>query len=576
LELLAGIVDSDGWKKDNQFYITTIYEHFAYEIKELADSLGYRTNVEKYTQFVKCIGRDYENYLVTIGGLLDEVPVLIPRKKVIFNHKGSCYYKPQSFDGYDISVISGLKIEDAGIGEYFGFEIDGDNRFLLADNTVVHNSKSHTLSFASIIWDMYRYERQTELIIPPKDIVLCKESMLITNEFKLAKKLLKKIKSEVEGNEILNEKLYPGRFAEGWSKESLTCKNGAELTLSSFHSSNRGPHPGRITVDDFLDRSALYSKEARERFREAFMAEVTNMLVPNGRLRVIGTPFSTEDLYHDLKKESSWAVFEYPALFPDGSVLWPDRYDFEALMEKRKLFGNLIFSREFLVRPISDSVSIFPYSILENAFIGMEKFRLVQNRQSYPTKFKKVCIGCDFALSGSANADYSVFSVVGIDANEHIHLIHVTRLRGASHNEQIARIQGLNSNFSPNVIVFETNGFQKVMFQLAKQAGMRNVMEFNTTGFKKKDAYEGIPSLAVMFERAEIKFPRGDEYSIETTNMVAGELNSMVFDEDTGKLEAASGKDDCVLSLFFAIRGLKQVNTGFRISMLDTSAMLYD
>jgi len=436
------------------------------------------------------------------------------------------------------------------------------------------HSKSFTLSFASIIWDMYRYEKRTELIEPPKDIINCRESMLITNEFKLAKKLLKKIKSEIESNDILHEKLYPGRFAEGWSKESLTCKNGAELTLSSFHSSNRGPHPGRITVDDFLDRSALYSKDARDRFLEAFMAEVMNMIIPSGRVRVIGTPFHLEDLYHVLKKDDDWQAFEYPALFPDGSVLWPDRYDFDALMGKRKTFGNLIFSREFLVRPISDTISIFPYSILEVAFIGMDKMRLVNNRQSYSTKFKKVVIGCDFALSATAAADYSVFAVMGIDHTDCIHLLHITRLHGASHNEQILRIQRLNSDFNPNIIVFETNGFQKIMLDLAKEAGMRNVMPFNTTGFKKKDAYSGVPSLAVMFERGEIKFPRGDEYSIETTNYICSEFNSMVFDEDSGKLEAASGKDDAVMAIFFAVLGMKTVNTGFRISILDTSVMM--
>ena len=430
------------------------------------------------------------------------------------------------------------------------------------------HSKSYSFSFAYILWRLYRYTKPTSLITPPDDIKFYKEGMLITNEFKLAKKLLKKVKQEIEGNDALKEALYPERNSSGWANESLTCKNGSEITLSSFRTSNRGPHPGWIVVDDFLDKSAIYSKEQREKFIEVFNAEIMNMILPQGQVLVVGTPFHEKDLYANLKEAKNWRVFEYPAIFPDGSLLWENRYNFQALTDKRLTLGSMIFSREILVRPISDSVSIFPWSILEKSFVGMDKYTLVDNIISHPIKFKKVAAGVDLALSGNIGSDYTVIIVVGLDELNRIWLLHVTRLNGAGYNEQIATLQRINYNFNPSVILMETNGFQKVMSQIGKDSGINNIIDFNTTGNNKKDAYEGLPSLAVLFERCEFMFPRGDEKSREVTNLIASELNSVAFDDDRGKLESVGEHDDTAMALFFATKALKYIGGDMFMTMI--------
>lgn len=568
LKLLAGLVDSDGSVSDNIIYYTTIKEGLCKDIKNLADSLGFRTYYRKCVSYNRQLKRDYTTFEVTISGMLDEVPSLLSRKTVIFNHKGSSFYKPKSFNGYDISVISSLKVTPLEIGAYYGFECDGDNRFVLEDGTVVHNSKSYSFSFAYVLWRLYRYTRTTQLITPPDEIRYYKEGMIITNEFKLAKKLLKKVKEEIQVNDILKEVLFPDKSFGVWANESITCKNGAEVTLSSFRTSNRGPHPGWIVVDDFLDKSAIYSKEQREKFIEVFNAEIMNMILPQGQVIAVGTPFHEKDLYANLKESPLWRVFEYPAVFPDGSLLWENRYNFEALKNKRITLGSMIFSREILVRPVSDSTSIFPWSSLEQSFINMGNFRLVENLISYPVKFKKVGCGVDLALSGSVGADYTVIIVLGLDELNRYHLLHITRLHGASYNQQIATLQRINNNFRPSTILMETNGFQRVMSGLAKEAGMTNIVEFTTTANTKKDLYNGLPSLAVIFERGEMKFPRGDEKSIELTNLICSELNSIAFDDDKGTLESVSEHDDTAMSLFLAVKAMKYINNNIFIDMV--------
>jgi hypothetical protein len=431
------------------------------------------------------------------------------------------------------------------------------------------HSKSYSFSFAHILWRMYRYQRATDLITPPRDIQLSKEGMLITNEYKLAKRLLKKVKKEVEVNPSL-QCIFPGKNVEGWANESLTGKNGAEITLSSYRTSNRGPHPTYIILDDFLDRSALYSKEARSKFSEVFWGEIMSMIIPGGGVYVVGTPFTKDDLYAEIKKDPSFKCFEYPAIFPDGKILWEDRYDFNSLLQKRTSLGNLVFSREILVRPIDDSVSIFPWDILERTFIGMQQHVVVKNRASYGVKMKKISIGVDLALSAEANADFFVATVLGCDSLDCFHVMAVERHKGIRHAQQIALLQRLNADFEPDSIVIECNGYQKVLADLCREAGMNNIIEFQTTGFNKKDYMEGLPSLAVMFENGIIKMPRGNEESIAITNTVCTEFNSIVFDTDKGKLESAGDHDDTCMSLFFALKGLKHINENISVSMIDT------
>lgn len=432
------------------------------------------------------------------------------------------------------------------------------------------NSKSYSISFAYVLWRLYRYTKPTAVIVPPDDIKYYKEGMLITNEFKLARKLLKKIKNEVEDNEVLRQVLFPEGREGNWANESITCKNGAELSLSSFRTSNRGPHPGYIVVDDFLDKSAMYSKEQREKFKEVFNAEIMNMILPQGQVVAVGTPFHEEDLYAELKKDPAWKVFEYPAIYPDGSLLWENRYNFEALKQKRITLGSMIFSREILVKPISDSTSIFPWSILETAYVGMDSFHMTQYRDSYKVRLKKVSIGVDWALSANTGADYTEMIGVGEDEFDQIHLLWIESLHGASYNEQVMTLKRLNNTLKADVILAENNTFQQVMINLCKDSGINNIQTITTNEHNKKDLYDGLPSLAAGFEQSKYKFPRGDENSIEKSNALCSQLNSIAFDDDSGKLESVSEHDDKGMAFLFAVKGLKLITSTLRINIIDT------
>lgn len=425
------------------------------------------------------------------------------------------------------------------------------------------HSKSFTFSKAYPIWKLYRYRKHNPSL-PPKINNLNKEGMLITNEYSLAEQFMKGIKEEIENNGLLRDKLYPEK-GEGWGKGEITCKTGAFLQVKGSGSALRGRHPGWIVVDDYLDESQLYSKEQREKAIDAFHSIIMNMIVPGGQVIVVGTPFHEGDLYKNLKEARGWRVFEYPAIFPDGKVLWPNRYGIKELLNKREDIGSIRFSREILTKPISSDSSIFPYAILKNAFLGMDSYTLVNNKYSFPKQFKKIGVGCDFAISSNVGADYTVFTVMGIDEYSNFWLLYQWRKRGASYNEQIAKLKYIKQNFEPDVIMAEDNVFQKVMIDIANDNGLKVVN--HTTGINKYDLSAGLPALAVLFEQGRIKFPRGDQYSKDVTDTICNEAAGVTW-TDKGKLENTMDHDDTLMSIWITIRSLKYVHGKMKVTLI--------
>jgi hypothetical protein len=425
------------------------------------------------------------------------------------------------------------------------------------------HGKSFFFSFAYLIWKMYRYQKSTAYRIVPKEYRLSKLGLLVTNEFNLAKHLLGLVKEEIETNNPLREKLYPGK-EQKWAETEITCKNGASLLAKSFGSKMRGFHPGYFVTDDFMNDSVLYSEDQRNKYISSFHSILMNALIPGGQAINVGTPYSTKDLFVDLKTKSSWFSFEYPAIFPDGSLLWDGRHNIQSILEKKEQ-GSLIFSREILCRPISSESTIFPWSILQRSFLGMDEFMLVNNIWSHPNKFQRVAIGCDFSISANVGADYSVFIVLGVDEFGRYWLLHMYREKGKKYTEQIAVLKKLNTDFKPDVIFVESNQMQVIFAQGAADAGLP-VVEHNT-GVNKHDLRGGLPGLAILFENNKFRFPRGDQKSIDITDTICLELSSVTWTEK-GRLEGVGENDDTCMALWIARLAADYINQGFNFAFL--------
>lgn len=192
------------------------------------------------------------------------------------------------------------------------------------------------------------------------------------------------------------------------------------------------------------------------------------------------------------------------------------------------------------------------------SIIGMEQIRFATSIDDFPIKLTRVHIGVDFAVSGNIGADYTVYTIWGIDSMKNYYLLYYYRQRGMSHNEQVDKIVQLDRLFRPNKIVCESNGFQSILSGLAKERGLKNIEPFTTTEGNKKDLYTGLPSLSAMFERGQLKCPYAVGETRDAVNVMFGEFSSITFKSDNGKLEAGSGHDDICMSSFICINSLRE------------------
>jgi DNA-directed RNA polymerase beta' subunit len=132
LELLAGLIDTDGSVECGgaTVIITQCFQHKAIidGAKRVATSLGFRTNVavKKTTWTTRGEKKSGEALSLLISGNISMIPTLLERKKCRDSQK-------------DMSVTKIDVVED-GVERFCGFEVDGNNRFILGgDATITHN-----------------------------------------------------------------------------------------------------------------------------------------------------------------------------------------------------------------------------------------------------------------------------------------------------------------------------------------------------------------------------------------------------------------------------------------------------
>lgn len=421
------------------------------------------------------------------------------------------------------------------------------------------SGKSFFWSYAFILWRLWSYCRPVPWRQNTVDNQNRKETCYITSTMTLAKVQIKKVREEIETNDLIAEKLNPNNKAS-IGETGITTETGSTLHIRGKDGFIRGLHVGAVLCDDMPDESSLYSDEQREKLKELLKGTIEPIVEPYGYFIVCGTPYSSapNELYQVLKADKRFYCFEYPVIFPDGRPLAPDRYTFDQILAKKEELGTIVFNREYLVVPISDSSTIFPYEYLMRSTIGMENIRFATSIDDYPIKLQRVHIGVDFAVSGNIGADYTVYSVWGVDSMKNYYLLTYYRQKGMSHNEQIDKIVQLDRLFRPNKIVCESNGFQSILSALARERGLKNIETFTTTEGNKKDLYTGLPSLSAMFERGQLKCPYAVGETRQAVDLMFGEFSSITFKSDNGKLEAASGHDDTCMSVFLSVNSLRE------------------
>ena len=128
MELLAGLLDTDGYLAHGYFEISQKSSVLASDILFLARSLGFAAYAKRERKQCTNNGVWGEYSRISISGNVDQIPTRIPRKQATARQQKK-----------DV-LLTGFKVEPVGEGRYYGWELDGDGLFLLGDFTVTHNT----------------------------------------------------------------------------------------------------------------------------------------------------------------------------------------------------------------------------------------------------------------------------------------------------------------------------------------------------------------------------------------------------------------------------------------------------
>jgi len=155
LKLLAGILDADGNLSKGGFEFSQSIEHeqIIDDVIYLCRSLGFACykNKKKTSWTYGGIKKYGEAWRICINGEgIEEIPTLCPRKKA----------NPRQRDKN--MLISNITVEKFESDNYYGFQLDGNHRYLMGDFTTLHNS-GKTFTAMNVI---NRLKTKTLIVVP--------------------------------------------------------------------------------------------------------------------------------------------------------------------------------------------------------------------------------------------------------------------------------------------------------------------------------------------------------------------------------------------------------------------------
>lgn len=171
------------------------------------------------------------------------------------------------------------------------------------------------------------------------------------------------IRTELEENErILAD--YGDLKGDVWTNRRMELGNNSCLQAKGSGASMRGTRfrqfrPDLIVIDDVLKDDATNSPTQRSKIHRWLKRVVFN-LGKTAFIIWVNTIFHNDDPISRLCRELevgdlvNWTAIRLACLREDGSPLWPEYWDVQALEDKKKTIGTAAFSTEYMNEPLAD------------------------------------------------------------------------------------------------------------------------------------------------------------------------------------------------------------------------------
>jgi len=222
---------------------------------------------------------------------------------------------------------------------------------------------------------------------------------------------------------IVNSQEYGAIFKTSLSQDSRAANRwntaqGGTYIAAGVGTAVTGRGADVLLIDDPLkDRDEADSEVKRQRIWDWYTSTAYTRLAPGGRVVVIQTRWSEDDLSGRLldAMESGgddWTVLSLPAISEQGEPLWPERYPIKALERIRANIGNRDWSALYQQEPAPE----------EGLYFKREWMRHYNEKPEH----LRIYGASDYAVTADGG-DYTVHVVVGIDPQDNIYVLDIWR-----------------------------------------------------------------------------------------------------------------------------------------------------
>lgn len=336
---------------------------------------------------------------------------------------------------------------------------------------------------------------------------------------------LRNIAVELDSNKRLQEdfgdSIKPAKDSYGsWvanSDTELILKNGVRFVAfpmgGKIRGSNRfGVRPDYAIFDDPEDDESASSEVMRLKYMKWFRRSLLPAMdMEHGSICYLGTILHQESILSWLLRDADALKFKYPAVLPDLSLLWPERYTLTRLKGIKLNMGSNAFAQELLNIPLGEEKQV----VLHNwwrwykpADVQYKVGRWWVPDPDHPALEVPLDIyaAVDPAIAQSKDSDYFAYCVIGMPAGKKkYYVLEVYRGR-LSFAEQQNLLNGLAQRWHPYVLRIENEAYQASLGQAVWDRFGIPIEPVNHR--RGKDAR--LRSSAIHIEHGDVYLPTGD------------------------------------------------------------------
>ena len=311
-----------------------------------------------------------------------------------------------------------------------------------------------------------------------------------------------------------------GRWATTEGGEYFAAGVGAAIT---------GRGADLLIIDDPHSEQDALSPAAMENCYEWYTSGPRQRLQPGGSIVIVMTRWSTKDLTAEvLKKQGQenadhWEVVEFPAIFEDGNVLWPNFWSEEELLKVKTSLPVSKWNAQWLQQPTME----------EGAIIKREWWKMWEYDE--PPECEYVLQSYDTAFLKSESADYSAISTWGVfypNEDEGPNIILLDCSKGRWEFPKLKKIAMESfSEHKPDIVLIEAKASGLPLTQELRNMGIP-VINFTPGGRRSgQDKVSRVHACAPMFESGLVWRPDfiwADEMAEECASFPFGDNDDLV------------------------------------------------